>query len=153
MTGSRARTWWTQTPPGREPREPGSVVVRGLLAGAVGGALLGAGVQGSDAVYRDWTSVAFAAGVGALVALPAALAAVLVHLAVARRGVRLAWFAAGLAAAVAILAVAAVLRVLLAPPSAVAAAVAFAVALASAKVITTRWGPRRPSEAPGARTA
>ena len=103
-------------------------------------------------VYRDWGSVALAGGVGALVALPAALAAVVVYLAVGRRGVRLAWFAGGLAAAVAVLAEAAVLGVLASLASVLAALVAFAVALASATIITTRRVPRRPSEDPHAGT-
>lgn len=150
MPGPGPRTWWTQTPAGREPREPWSVVGRGLLGGAAGGALLGAGVQAGDEVYRDWGSVALAGGVGALVALPAALAAVVVYLAVARRGVRLAWLAGGLAAAVAVLAAAAVLGVLVNPASVVAATVAFVVAVASAKIITTR---RVPHGASSARTA
>lgn len=129
------------------------MVGRGLLGGAAGGALLGAGVQAGDVAYRSWGSVAFAGGVGALVALPAALAAVVVHLMVVRRGVRLAWLASGLAAAVAVLVTGALLGVLANPTTVAAAAVAFTVALASAKIITTQRTPRGSSEGRSATAA
>lgn len=132
------RAWWTDTPRGRALRSPWSVVPRGLGGGALAGALLGGGVPASDVYYRSWDTVAYAAIIGALVVLPAALAAVIGYQAVEVKGVRLAWLAGSLAAAVAVVGIAVVLGVFGVLFTGVCAAVAFVVALACAPTITTR---------------
>jgi len=132
------RRWWTEAPRGRTLRPPWSIVRRSLGGGALGGALLGAGLQVSDVAYRSWDTVAYAAVLGALVALPPALAAVIVYQAVEARGVRLAWLAGSLTAAVTVVGVAAMLKILDVLFTGTFAAAAFVVALASAPTITTR---------------
>ncbi|GAB2593995.1 hypothetical protein GCM10009593_38300 [Microlunatus antarcticus] len=130
--------WWLDAPRGRALRPPWSILRRGIGCGVVGGAVLGAALQASDGAYRSWATVGFAALVGALVALPAALAAVIVYQAVEGKGLRLAWLAGSFAAALAVVGVALVLGVFDAPAVAVCAAVALAVAFMSAPVVTTR---------------
>ncbi len=111
---------------------------RGLGGGALAGALVGGGVQASDVYYRSWDTVAYAAVIGALVALPAALAAVIGYQAMEVRGVRVAWLAGSLAAAAAVVGLAVVLGVSAVLFTGACAAVAFLLALASAPTITTR---------------
>lgn len=138
MPQSIRRVWWTEWPPERAPRNARSILWRGLGAGMVSGGLLGAGVQVSDVAYRSWESVVFAAVVGALVALPSALVAVIVYQVVHPRGLRLGWLAGGLAAAAAVVGAAVVLGVANPWASATLASAAFVAALALAPNITTR---------------
>jgi len=142
------RRWWSEAPRGRILRPPWSIVRRALGGGALGGALLGAGLQVSDVAYRSWDTVGYAAVVGVLVALPVALAAVIVYQAVEARGVRLAWLAGSLTAAVTVVGVAALLGILDVLFTGAFAAAAFLVALTCAPTITRRsrtgWACPRP---------
>jgi hypothetical protein len=122
----------------RELRDPWSTLWRGLAAGALGGALLGAGLQISDVAYRSWDTVLLAVGVGALVALPAALVAVITYQWVEARSVRAAWVAGSLAAAGAVVGTAAVLQMLATVLTLGGATAAFVTALVSAPFVTTR---------------
>ncbi|GAB2594215.1 hypothetical protein GCM10009593_38670 [Microlunatus antarcticus] len=114
---------------------------RGLGCGVVGGAVLGAKLQAGDSAYRSWATVGFAALVGALVALPAALAAVIVYQAVEGKGLRLAWLAGSLASALAVVGVALVLGMSDALAPVVLATAAFVIAFMFAPIVTTRRDP------------
>lgn len=123
------RSWWVELPPGRRRRPPWSVVGRGLGIGVLLGALLGGGLQASDVNYRSWITVGFAAVIGAAVALPPALAAVIIYQVVEIKSLRLAWLACSAAAAAVIVTLAAALDVLAAPVTPVAAHLVFAIVL------------------------
>lgn len=86
----------------REPREPRAIVRRGLGGGALGGALLGVGLTASVAVLSSpspglLASMLLAGVIGALVALPAALMAVIAYQALEVRSLAVAWLAGSLA--------------------------------------------------------
>lgn len=95
-------------------------------------------MQAGDSAYRSSATVGFAALVGALVALTAALAAVIVYQAVEGKGLRLAWLAGSLTAALAVVGVALVLGMSDALARAVCATAAFVIASIFAPVVTTR---------------
>lgn len=131
------RSWWAELPTGRTRRRPWSVVGRGLGIGVFLGALLGAGLQASDVNYRSWITVAFAAVIGAGVALPPAVVAVVVYQVVEVKSLRLAWLACSIAAAAVIVTMAAALDLLAAPITPVAALLVFSIVFASSRFITT----------------
>ena len=132
------RSWWVELPLGRTRRRPWHVVGRGLGTAVLLGALVGAGLQASDVNYRSWITVGFAAVVGAAVALPPAVAAVIVYQVVEVKSLRLAWLACSGAAAAAIVTLANALDLLAAPFTLVAALLVFAVVFATSRFITTQ---------------
>lgn len=132
------RSWWVELPPGRTRRPPWSVGGRAVGIGALLGGLLGGGLQASDVNYRSWITVGFAAVIGAAVALPPALAAVIIYHVVEIKSLRLAWLACSAAAAAVIVILAAALDVLAAPVTPVAALLVFVVVLATSRFITTQ---------------
>ena len=135
----------------RELRAPWAIVRRGLGGGAAAGALIGAGLQGGIVVIGSsgspglLASVLFAGVVGALVALPAALMAVIVYQALEDRGLTVSSLAGSLAAATTVLVTATLLGMIDSLLAVVCAVATFVVALAWAPRITTRraTGPHR----------
>lgn len=143
MDSASQRVRWTRARRRREPRQPWAVVRRGLAGGTLAGTLLGAGLQGSVAVLGPpspglLASILLAGAVGALVAFPAALMAVIAYQALEVKNIAVAWVVGSLTAAATVLVTAALLDMTDSPLALVCTAVTFVVALVCAPAITTR---------------
>lgn len=143
MAPTSQRLRWIGVRGPRELREPWAIVRRGLGGGALGGALLGVGLTASVAVLSSpspglLASMLLAGVIGALVALPAALMAVIAYQALEVRGLAVAWLAGSLAAAATVIATAALLGMITSRLAVVCGVATFVIALVCAPTITTR---------------